>query len=79
MLDSGLSHMAVRRRQSSTTPARDRASNDARGMPSVDLARRLGVLEESFADMKRTLDVHFQRMAAIQAQLDHLAAKISGR
>jgi hypothetical protein len=29
--------------------------------------------------MQRTLDVQFQRIAAIQAQVDHLAAKFNGR
>jgi hypothetical protein len=29
--------------------------------------------------MKHALDVQFQRIAAIQAQLDHLSAKLIGR
>jgi len=31
------------------------------------------------ADMKRALDAQFQRTAAMQAQLDHLAAKLGVR
>ena len=40
---------------------------------------RVAALEDICADMKRTLDVQFKRIAAIQAHLDHVTAKVSGR
>jgi hypothetical protein len=64
------------RPQSPTKPVRDRARDNARRLPTAD---RLAVVEEICAETKRTLDVQFTRIAAIQAQLDHLAAKLSGR
>jgi hypothetical protein len=38
-------------------------------------ADRLSNIETSLALVQRTLDVQFKRIAAIQAQLDHLMAK----
>ena len=66
------------RRQSPTRSVRDEASEKPR--LSIDrLADRVAALEDICASMKRTLDVQFQRTAAIQAHLDHLTAKFGGR
>jgi len=43
------------------------------------LAARVTALEDMCASMKCTLDVQFKRIAAIQAHLDHVTAKVSGR
>ena len=71
--------MALRRRQSSTKPVKDHAADDALTVAAGGLPERIALLEGMCGDMRRTLDVQFKRMAAIQAQLDHLAAKWSGR
>ena len=68
----------TRRRQSSIKSARDRASEKSR-LPNDRLAVRVAALEDICADMKRMLDVQFKRTAAIQAHLDHITAKFSGR
>ena len=67
-----------RRRQSLTKSVRDRASEKPRLAKDM-LAVRVAALEDICADMKRMLDVQFKRTAAIQAHLDHLTAKVSGR
>jgi hypothetical protein len=36
---------------------------------------RLAALEATVAAMEQTLDVQFKRMAAMQAEIDHLTAK----
>jgi hypothetical protein len=36
-------------------------------------------LENICAEMKRSLDVQFQRIAALQAQLDHFIARLNAR
>jgi len=43
------------------------------------MAARVTALEDICASMKCTLDVQFKRIAAIQAHLDHVTAKFSGR
>ena len=40
---------------------------------------RLDRHEDLLLQMKTTLDVQFQRIAALQAQMDHLLATIRGR
>jgi hypothetical protein len=66
------------RRHSSTKTIRDRARD---GQPASldDIINRLAVVERGNLDTRKTLDAQLQRIAAIQAQLDHLAAKMSGR
>ena len=66
-----------RRRQSLTKAVRDRASEKPRS--AKDMAARVTALEDMCASMKCTLDVQFKRIAAIQAHLDHVTAKVSGR
>ena len=40
---------------------------------------RVAELEVTVEVMQRSLDVQFKRIAAIQAQLDFIAAKVAGR
>jgi hypothetical protein len=41
------------------------------------LADRVVRVETELGEMKRTLDVQFQRIAAMQVQLDHISARES--
>ena len=66
-----------RRRQSLTKSVRDRASEKPRS--AKDMAARVTALEDICTSMKCTLDVQLKRIAAIQAHLDHVTAKVSGR
>ena len=69
--------MPHRRRQSSIKPVRDRADDDEPTVSPRGLTQRLTTLETVCGEMKHTLDVQFQRIAAIQAQpslADALAA-----
>jgi len=61
----------ARRRKSSTQSAPDKAT-DGPAKGDVGLAARVAALESTCDDM-------LQRIGAIQAQLDHLAAKFGGR
>lgn len=38
-------------------------------------SERLAALEAAVADIQRTLEIQFQRIATMQAELDHLRAK----
>jgi len=69
--------MARRRRQSSTQSVRDNASDGTNADTTLDV--RVAALERICGEIKRMLDTQFQRIAAVQAQLDHLAAKVTGR
>jgi hypothetical protein len=59
-----------------------RTSSALRHTPSGDgpprptpQSDRFAALETAVTSIQRTLDVQFQRIAAIQAELDHLTAK----
>jgi len=70
----------VGRRHSSSKSSRERARAHDGPRASVDRnAERLAVVEATCSEMKRKLASQTQRMEAIQAQLDHLAAKFGGR
>jgi hypothetical protein len=49
----------------------------ARDVPST--AERLEQLEATLHTIELTLDIQFKRIAALQAEVDHLAAKTSTR
>ena len=67
-------------RKRSATKLRERAADmPRRGPRTADLELQVGALRDVVSDMQRTLDTQFQRIAAIQAQLDHLTAKREGR
>jgi hypothetical protein len=65
--------MVARRRQSTQKAVRGRVKLDA----SVE--RRLAQLSSMVNDLQRTLEVQSKRTAAIQAQMDHLDAKVRSR
>jgi hypothetical protein len=46
---------------------------------AAELAIQVGALKDGMQDVQKQLDTQFQRIAAIQAQVDHLAAKSSNR
>ena len=43
--------------------------------PRTRFGGRLAALEATIVEMQRTFDVHFARIAQIQAQIDRMAAK----
>jgi hypothetical protein len=51
-----------------------RQEQDMSSRPTVE-SERLARLDTAIATIQQTLDVQFKRMAAIQAELDHLSAK----
>jgi hypothetical protein len=54
---------------------RSRSGNGSAHLDSKPPPDRLTLLEAAVASIHHTLDVQFQRMAAMQAELDQLAAK----
>ena len=65
-----------RRRSTIHEPA-NRANDTVDVSKSVELEQRMARLEGLHAEVLETLSVLLKRTTAIQAQLDHLAAKIS--
>lgn len=56
-------------------PGNRASSGDGSALKPDSWSDRLESLETAVAAIQQTLDVQFKRMAAIQAQLDHLIAK----
>jgi hypothetical protein len=52
-----------------------RASAGDAPLKPTPQSERLVALEETVAVMQQTLDVQFKRMAAMQAEIDHLTAR----
>jgi hypothetical protein len=71
--------MVTRRRQISQKPVRERATERGRDKLDASVERRLAQLSSVLSDLQRTLEVQSKRTAAIQAQVDHLDAKIRSR
>ena len=71
--------MVARRRQSSQKNVRERAAESGRVKLDAAVERRLTQLSSMLNDLQRTLEVQSKRTAAIQAQMDHLDAKVRGR
>jgi hypothetical protein len=63
-------------RQRSASEPRSRAK-DARDEPLA--SDRLVRVEAALDEMRTTLEVQLKRITALQAQVDHLAAKVRGR
>ena len=61
------------KRQRSTREPRGHANHDK---PTPD---RLSAVEMAIRDMQELIDLQFKRIAAIQAQLDHIAARLDVR
>ena len=59
----------------STKPRRGDGDGHAPVATTPTLEDRVSHIEVVLIEVRRTLDVQFQRIAAIQAQLDHLTAR----
>jgi hypothetical protein len=70
--------MAPHGRQSSTRSLPSRTNDGGKSNPTEDVQHRLARIEAALADMQQAVDFQFKRLAAIQAQLDHIAAKRNG-
>ena len=71
--------MVTRRRQNSQKPVREHATERGRDKLDASVERRLAQLSSVLSDLQRTLEVQSKRTAAIQAQVDHLDAKVRSR
>ena len=71
--------MVARRRQSSQKAVRERAAEKGRVKRDASVERRLAHLSSVLNDLQRTLELQSKRTTAIQAQMDHLDAKVRGR
>jgi BioD-like phosphotransacetylase family protein len=71
--------MVARRRQSSQKAVRERAAEKGRVKLDASVERRLANLSSMLTDLQRTLEIQSKRTAAIQAQMDHLDARVRGR
>ena len=71
--------MVARRRQSSQKPVREHATERGRARLDASVERRLKQLNSVLSDLQRTIEAQSKRTAAIQAQIDHLDAKLRGR
>jgi len=70
--------MAARRRQSSQNAARERASERGRGRLDASVERRFARLTSLLDTLQQTLEAQTKRTAALQAQIDHLDARLRG-
>jgi hypothetical protein len=70
--------MVVRRRQNSQKAVRERAAERGRAKHDASVERRLTQLTSIMDDLQRRLDTQSKRTAALQAQIDHLDAKVRG-
>ena len=70
--------MVARRRQSSQKVVRGRAAEKGRGKRDVSVERRFARLTSILKDLQRTLEAQSTRTAALQAQIDHLDARVRG-
>lgn len=66
--------MTARTRRSSSSSNRS-TSRDQPSRDTPELESRLAALEVVVAELRRSLDVQFKRISALQAHLDHLSAK----
>ena len=71
--------MVAHRRQSSQKAVRERAAERGRVKLDASVERRLTQLSSMLSDLQRTLEIQTKRTAAIQAQMDHLDAKVRSR
>ena len=71
--------MVTRRRQSSQKPVRERATESGRARQDASVERRLTQLSSVLSGLQRTIELQSKRTAAIQAQIDHLDAKVRSR
>jgi hypothetical protein len=71
------SHSFLEKPMARPTPPerRLRSGNGSAHLHSEPTPERLARLEAAVASIQQTLEVQFKRMAAMQAELDHLAAQ----
>jgi hypothetical protein len=65
--------------KSPSTFRRQSLDGDSRAVTADADDDRLAFIEDAIAEIRQTLDVQFQRIADMQAQLDHLNAKTRNR
>jgi hypothetical protein len=70
--------MVARRRQSSQKTVRERATERGPAKVEASVEQRFAQLTTLLTDVQRTLAVQSKRTAALQAQVDHLDAKVRG-
>jgi len=70
--------MVNRRRSSTQKSVRHRASESATRKLDASIERRLARLDSILREIQRALDAQSRRTAALQAQIDHLDAKVRG-
>jgi len=63
-------------RRSTILEKRSTASESTSGLKTVELEQRLSRLEICCRDMADTMDLLLKRTTALQAQLDHISAKL---
>jgi hypothetical protein len=70
--------MVARRRQSSQKALRERAPEGSRVKLEASVERRFAHLSSLLDDLQRMLEAQSKRTTALQAQIDHLDAKVRG-
>jgi len=70
--------MAVRRRDRFNRTIRSRSSDVSRKPLGDAVERRLRQLRTTLNDLQQALDAQSKRTAAMQAQIDHLDARVRG-
>jgi hypothetical protein len=67
------------RRRSQPDAAQVRASDPLDSGPQSALIRRLQRMQSALDDLQEAIEAQSRRTSAIQAQIDHLDAKMRGR
>jgi hypothetical protein len=70
--------MVARRRQSSQKRVRDRAAERGRAKRSAALERRIEEFGSLLNQLQKKVESQFKLTTAIQAQVDHIDAKVRG-
>jgi hypothetical protein len=70
--------MVAPRRQSSQKAVRERSGEKGRGKVDATVERRFAHLMSVMDHLQRTVEAQSKRTAALQAQIDHLEAKVRG-
>jgi predicted transcriptional regulator len=70
--------MIARRRQSTQKAVRERAAERGRVKLDASVEQRFAQLSSRLNNLEQTLQAQSKRTAALQAQIDHLDARIRG-
>ena len=65
-------------RQTSHKVVRERAAEGSRATRGASIERRFAQLRSVVDELQRTLETQSKRTTALQAQIDHLDAKVRG-